>query len=583
MTIPREIIDRILHETDIVELISQTVPLKKTGANYKACCPFHNEKTASFVVSPQKQIYHCFGCGAGGNALGFLMAHEKIDFIEAVKELAGRLNIVLPKTTTRANDEDPRDALLKINSYAQWFFCEAIKKAKHAQEYLAKRGLVAATIERYALGYAPDGFEALLNYLTDKKIPLDLAVKLGVIKRRDDGKAYDFYRDRLMFPIRNVRGHVIGFSGRTLSNKDEAKYINSVESPVYNKGREVFGLFEAKDAIKRADQIVLVEGNVDVLAASQLGVENVVAPLGTSLTESQVKLLKRYSQNIVIMFDGDDAGQKACLRAVEICFAAENHPKVVLLPKGKDPGDFLVDRDHSPSLKEFIAQATDAFDWIFSAFASKATEQPRAKADALRGLITWIRRLPDPLERIEYEKKASQYFDVTLDNIQKNQKTLEITKESAMTAPLAGGQASLESHLISLYVQQPEAFKNNEFDEILANCQDEKLKLVGEWVKKYLEKHETFDAAVAITEVPEDLKGLLSEISMQGDDEKIAGWGVEDCKRKLKIQVNKKQLKDITARILKADLAHDEKEKIRLLREKQELLREAQGLVKAVD
>lgn len=578
MAIPREIIDRILHETDIVELISQSIPLKKTGANYKACCPFHNEKTASFVVSPQKQIYHCFGCGAGGNALGFLMAHEKIDFIEAVKELAGRLNITLPRTTTRSSEEDPREALLKTNSYAQWFFCEAIKKARHAREYLEKRGLAATTIERYALGYAPDGFEALLNYLTEKKIPLDLAVKLGVIKRRDDGKMYDFFRDRLMFPIRNVRGQVVGFSGRTLSNRDEAKYINSAESPVYNKGREVFGLFEAKDAIKRADQIVLVEGNVDVLAASQLGVENVVAPLGTSLTESQVKLLKRYSQNIVIMFDGDEAGKKACLRAVEICFAADNHPKVVLLPAGRDPGDFLTTKGSENSLKELVAKATDAFDWIFSAFASKATEQPRAKANALRGLITWLKRLPDPLERGEYEKKAAKYFDVELSQIQK---TLEITKESAMTAPPTERQASLEARLISLYVQQPEAFKNNEFDEILANCQDENLKLVGEWIKKYFEKHETFDAAVAITEVPEDLKGLLSEISMQGDEEGGSGWGIEDCKKKFRLQVNKKRLKDITAQILQADLAHDETEKMRLLCEKQGLLKEAQSLVKA--
>ncbi|MBF0106513.1 MAG: DNA primase [Deltaproteobacteria bacterium] len=567
--IPQNIIDQILAETDIVDIISAVVHLNKAGANFKACCPFHNEKTPSFMVSPQKQLYHCFGCGVGGNALTFLMEYEKLDFVEAVTKLAAPLNIKI-EADKNAN-ESQRDVLIKVNTYAHWFFKDEFNKNIKAKEYIKSRNISAETVKTFEMGYAPDHFEKLIGFLNKKKVPLPAAEKVGLVKKKDGSAPYDFFRDRLIFPIHNIRGEIVGFGGRSLSANDQAKYINSPESPIYNKGRELYGLFHAKRAISQLKTVVVVEGYVDVLSCVQQGIPNAVAPLGTSLTEDQVRIIKRFADHFILMFDGDDAGKKAALKGVETCFTAQVHPRVVILPPGMDPGDFL---NNGQDLTKHTSLAIHAMDWIFSAYLDQFTEQPTKKANILRSLINWIKRLPDQFERIEYKKRLTRYFDISEQEIEK---TLEIAQESYSLREFKMEDLSLEAWLLFLYINHPEEFADQGFETLIQNFENIQLKELAQQLINFLKKHETFNLSLAIQAMPDALKGVLSGIMFSaGKDQAGFSLSVESCIQKYSQQLKKRRLKEITAKILKAEVSNDHSVKLDLLREKQKLL-ESEG------
>lgn len=574
--IPQHIIDQVLQNTEIVDIISETVTLKKTGANYKACCPFHQEKTPSFVVSPDKQIFHCFGCGVGGNAVSFLMQYEKLEFPEAMEKLAKRLGIALQAEKSHIK-EDGKSRFYKINSYAQWFFAEQLPHAPKAQDYVAQRGLNADTVKTFELGYGPDSFEKLLLFLREKKVPLDDAAKLGIIKKRESGGFYDFYRDRLMFPIRNSAGHVVGFSGRALGQSQEAKYINSPESPIYNKSTELYGFYQAKKNIIAKEQAVIVEGNIDVLACHQLGITNAVAPLGTSLTEQQVQKLKRLTSEIVLMFDGDEAGKKAALKAVQTCLALGIHPKMIILPENQDPGDYLSPKNlKTPSLPEEIVQANLAMDWIFAKSLSAASSQTGKKVLVIKELIQWLKKLSDPVEQMEYRKKLSRYFDISAGDLQK---MIDNTSKTASSSPHQNSDTtdsrfftekpeSLEALLVWLFLNDPSQFPNHSISELSADFEDNNLKRLALSLENLIKKDETFNRALAIQSLPKDLEGIYSRILLWDK----AGSNVGDCIKKFYSQRNKKRLKEITAQIIEAELKNDTPLKLRLLEKKQRLL-----------
>lgn len=563
--IPQNIIDQILDQTDIVDVISAVVDLKKTGANFKACCPFHNEKTPSFIVSPQKQIYHCFGCGVGGNALTFLLEYEKLDFIEAVKRLATPLNIKI--TLNEDIKESLRDQFIKVNAYAHWFFQNEYQKSPKAKNYIQGRKIHDETVKTFELGYAPDSFDALIDYLKQKNIPFQTAEKLGLVKSKDNKRFYDFYRDRLIFPIHNLRGEIVGFGGRLLSNKDQAKYINSLESSVYNKSRELYGLFQAKKEISRLDEVIIVEGYTDVLSCVQQGIKNVVAPLGTSLTKEHVNIIKRYAKTIILMFDGDLAGKKAAIKAVQVCFASETHPKVAVLPPDSDPGDFL---NNNKELKNIIKNSTFAMDWLFAAFIDRASSQPSEKANSLKSLINWTKRLPDSLERISYQKRLSQCFDISLHEIEK---MLEITNESYILPHPENKDLSIEAWLLFLFINNPGQFSVQSFEGLVNDFDDIQLKQLAENLQKFAKKHETFDVAQAIQAMPDEFKGVLSKIVfLAGKKHTESGFNIDSCVQKFNRQIKEKKLKKITAQIVKAEIANNKEMKMSLLKEKQKLL-----------
>jgi DNA primase len=389
--IPRDFIDTLLARVDIVDVIDRRVPLKKAGQNYQACCPFHSEKTPSFTVSPTKQFYHCFGCGAHGTALGFLMEYEHMSFPDAVAALAQDVGLPVPESGEPGRPKPP-PALWDALEQAAQFYKQQLKQSPRAIDYLKKRGLTGAIAARYGIGYAPDGSplkQVFADYSADA-----LAVS-GLVIDGDRGR-YDRFRDRIMFPIKNVKGQIVGFGGRVL-DQGEPKYLNSPETPLFHKGSELYGLFEARPAIKTAGRVIVVEGYMDVVALAQHGVEFAVAALGTATTPVHARTLLRHTDRLIFAFDGDTAGRKAAWRALENSLEALQDGKEVsflFLPEGEDPDSYI--RMHGQAA---FLQLLDTDTVPLSAFLVRELARDR-KLDTQEGRAAMLKEARPLLEKI---------------------------------------------------------------------------------------------------------------------------------------------------------------------------------------
>ena len=371
--IPQRFIDDLLGRVDVVEVVGERVQLKKAGRNYSGLCPFHQEKTPSFTVSADKQFYHCFGCGANGNALRFLMEYDKLPFPEAVEQLAGRLGIEVPREGAddpRAQQrEKKRKEGVNLLELAASFYRERLKmqEGQPAQRYLSGRGLSDEVIKTYGIGYAPAGWEALKQHLSERGIGEPVQVEYGLlIHREDTGRTYDRFRDRVMFPIRDLRGRTIAFGGRVMGD-DQPKYLNSPETPVFHKGRELYGLYEARQASNKLEQLVMVEGYMDVVALAQYGIHNAVATLGTATTEDHLTRLFRLVSRVVFCFDGDRAGRQAASRALETALPQMidgREARFLFLPEGDDP-DTLVRREGAQAFQDRVTCAMPLSEFLF--------------------------------------------------------------------------------------------------------------------------------------------------------------------------------------------------------------------------
>ncbi|MCS4306267.1 DNA primase [Rheinheimera pacifica] len=370
--IPRQFIDELLARTDIVELIDQRVPLKKAGRNYAACCPFHSEKSPSFTVSPDKQFYHCFGCGAHGNAISFMMEFEQLEFVEAIEELAQQHHLEVPreqgavKNRPAAQADDYHLMQQSAGFYQQQLQSHA--NAAMVQQYVAKRGLSAKTLADFAIGYAPDGWDNLLKHLSpaNHKTLRDQLFELRLINRNDNGREYDFFRERLMFPIRDKRGRVIAFGGRVLG-EGTPKYLNSPESRLFHKGRELYGLYEVRQQPGHVEQILVVEGYMDVVALAEHDIRFAVACLGTATTSDHMHTLFRYTPKVVCCYDGDRAGRDAAWRALQSALPQLKDGvelNFVFLPDGEDP-DSLVQKEGKDAFLQRIANAMPLNQYFF--------------------------------------------------------------------------------------------------------------------------------------------------------------------------------------------------------------------------
>ncbi len=374
--IPQSFIQDLLNRVDIVDVIEGHVPLKKAGANYIACCPFHGEKTPSFTVSPTKQFYHCFGCGAHGTAVSFMMEYVGVDFIEAINDLASRVGIQVPAPEKKEydgvsgfrvsgeNKESSSQNMFDAMSAIKKFYKDQLKCSERGISYLKKRGLTGETAARFGIGYSPAGWQNLAEIFPDYESPI--LVKIGMVKENEEKKRYDRFRDRIMFPILNLKGKVVGFGGRVIE-KDEPKYLNSPETTLFEKGQELYNLFAARRAIRDAKKVLVVEGYMDVVVLSQYGIEYAVATLGTATTPRHVQKLLRQTDNIVFCFDGDDAGRKAAWRALENSLAQFVDGKNVgflFLPDGEDP-DSYVKKFGKDSFEGLIDQALPLSVFLF--------------------------------------------------------------------------------------------------------------------------------------------------------------------------------------------------------------------------
>ena len=412
--IDENILNDILARINIVEVISEYIPLKRTGRNYKACCPFHHEKTASFVVSLDKQIYHCFGCGIGGNVFNFLMQYERLDFPEAVQSLAKKAGVVFARDTSYDDKKAETISLLrKINELAADFYGATLHSPVGAQarEYLIKRGLSQENAKLFRLGFARDGWDELSAHLRSKDFSLSLIEKAGLVIPKQGGGYYDRFRKRIIFPIFDVKSSTIGFGAR-VTDETLPKYINSPETPLYRKGRNLYGLNLAKDAVRESDFVVVVEGYLDCIIPYQHGLHNIVASLGTALTPEQARLIKRYTHNVVMVYDGDLAGELATLRSLDIFIEEEMNVRIAALPSGYDP-DTYVRKAGIESLNKLVKDADNLFDYQLKVLKRKYdSKDSEGKAKIASMMLTTIKKLKDAILRDEYIRKLSEKLDV---------------------------------------------------------------------------------------------------------------------------------------------------------------------------
>ena len=417
--IPQETVNKILDSAQIVDVVGDFVTLKKRGANHIACCPFHNEKTPSFSVSASKGIYKCFGCGKSGTAVGFVMEHENMSYTEALKYLAKKYHIEVVEKEETAEEIAQRqrhESLMLVSEFAGKFFRESMDTLEGqniAYQYFRSRGLEDATIRNYGLGWAPLSRKALSEAARAAGYKEEFLIETGLSIKYDDGRLVDRFYDRVIFPIHSVSGRVIAFGGRTLkTDKSVAKYVNSPETEIYVKSRSLYGIYFAKNEISRQDRCILVEGYLDVLSMHQLGIKNVVASSGTSLTVEQVRLIKKFTNNITIIYDGDGAGIKAALRGIGLVLKEGMNVKIVLLPDGQDPDDFA--KKHSlEEVQDHIAQnEQDFINFKTDLLLGEAGNDPIKRANLINDIADTIALIPDAVIRAVYVRTCADRFEI---------------------------------------------------------------------------------------------------------------------------------------------------------------------------
>ncbi len=415
--IPKNVLEDIRAANDIVEVIGSYLQVKRAGSTHKALCPFHKEKTPSFNVNPQRQIYHCFGCGAGGDVFKFIMEYESVDFSTAARMLAERAGIRLEWADTDESGGPAKDSLLKIHEEVALVFHRALLEtagAEKARQYLKERELDEKTVKDFLIGYAPEGRDSLIRWCRKKKYSIDLFIAAGLVMQSEQGDVYDRFRNRLMFPIRDELGRVIGFSGRILEKSDKlAKYVNSPETAIFKKGRVLYALDKAKRNILDAKTAILCEGQIDVIRCHMAGVNTAVAAQGTALTDDHARLLKRYADSVVIVLDSDKAGQDASLRSAEVLLGAGLSVSIAALPKGDDP-DSLIRKKGAQAFLDVVKSATSVLAFQINVLRSREDlSGEAAMMRAARAVLETIGRAPTAVQRDQLIQQAAQELGVT--------------------------------------------------------------------------------------------------------------------------------------------------------------------------
>ena len=418
--IAKETIDEVKHQMDIVDVVGDFVNLKKAGSSYKALSPFTTEKTPSFFVSPSKQIYKCFSTGKGGDAISFVMEHDGMNYLEAIRYLANRYGIEIKEdlqTDEQLQQQNERDSLFIVLHFAKEYFADLLKDNDEGRSiglgYFKERGFDLPVIEKFELGYSLETWDAFTQTALKNGYNQDLLEKAGLIIKKDEGKVYDRFRGRVIFPIHNVSGKVIAFGARILKKEArQPKYINSPETEVYHKSDILYGIYQAKKAIRQDDNCYLVEGYTDVVSLHQSDIENVVASSGTSLTVEQIRLISRFTDNITVLYDGDPAGIKASLRGVDMILENGLNVRTVVFPEGEDP-DSYSRKLGTTAFKQFLDEQTvDFITFKVSLFASEAAKDPIKKAESIKEIVSSIAKIPDPIKRSVYIRESANLMDM---------------------------------------------------------------------------------------------------------------------------------------------------------------------------
>lgn len=562
-------IEEIKKKIDIVEFINQHVSLKKTGRNFKALCPFHQEKTPSFIVSPERQIWHCFGsCGEGGDIFTFLMKRENIEFFEALKILAKKAGVRLKDSgkwsTGKAQEKEKIYEINHLTSEFYQFLLTCHKVGKKALDYLASRGIKKESIEKFSLGYAPASWRSLLPFLKKKGYSEEELERAGLVIKQPS-RYYDRFRGRIIFPLKDHRGNIVGFSGRTLDPEvREAKYINTPETLTYHKGDLLYGLDMAKGAIREADEVIVTEGEFDVISSHQVGIKNIVAIKGSALTENHARLLKRFTENTTLALDSDLAGDAAARRGIETADREGLFVKVIELPKGDDP-DSLIQKG-ADLWQKIVKKSIPVYDFFLnSAFARLKGESSQEKKKISQELLPIWAKISDPIVQAHYVKILGKKLEISEESIvtalTKFEKKEGVKKEETL---LLGKERSREEMLeeyflaLLLKLENIDNFLKIFFEEKgLDGFQNPPIKKILKKLKEFLDKEKKFEIAFFAGQLPKELLPALDKAYLQNIEENLK----EEKERSREIGKVFKEIKRLFLRRKLKELATKIKEK----------------------
>ncbi len=580
--IPQEKIGEIKSRVNIVNLISEYVTLKKAGRNFVGLCPFHKEKTPSFSVNPEKQIFYCFGCGEGGDIFAFLTKINGTSFAESARYLANKAGITIPvrkMTVTERTVASEKENLNRINAMAADYFFDQLssENGRVARDYLNKRKMGAAITTEFRLGYSPEGWSRLVNYFESKKVPLSLAEKTGLIISKDNNRFYDRFRGRLMFPIEDLSGRVVAFGGRAIGD-DMPKYLNSPESPVYSKGRVLYGMYRTKESIRTKDYVIIVEGYVDLLALREAGVNNVVATLGTAFTRDQVELIRRFTRNVAVIFDPDEAGRHAVERSLKLFLEENMHARVVVLPEGYDPDDYV--KTFGPeALAKIITHSPMMVDYyIEKMMGNSGTLEDNL--DVSRDSISFISTISDRVEQNLFIKRVSEKLGIDQgllkDNVRKASVHSKTTTRTISPEKRTGTVDKLELNLIYMMIEYPEKIPVVVRDNILNCFASETLKKLGKALTGGVD--DTIGLVGDLEDCP--AKGNLLKLMMERpfSDKEVANRVFDDNLRQIRNKWYKGRHNILKRELIRARDANDRELSDSLLRERDRLLKEERGL-----
>jgi len=598
--IPEEKITEIKDRASIVEIISDFLSLKKAGKNYIGLCPFHAERTPSFTVNEEKGIFHCFGCGAGGNLFNFLMRANHLTFPEAVQEVAKRYGVALPQRQLSEEEKRRRSLkgrLFEINEMAAEYYHQVLvsqKEGKEGREYLAQRGVSREIIEENRLGFAPDAWDSLVLFLQGKGVPLNLVENLGLIVPRKEASPrggrpgfYDRFRRRVIFPIINEGDRVSGFGGRVLDDaaigagQPSPKYLNSPESPIYSKGQTLYGLNVAKGPIRARGMALIVEGYMDLLSLQQEGIRNVVASLGTALTEAQLRLLGRYTRNVVLIFDADESGKKATQRSLELFLKEGLSAKVVSLPAGLDPDSFIR-QERRPGFERLLSDALPLMEYLLQqAIRRHGTETVDGKVKAMREIVPALNRLPDSLEQSLYVERVAARLGLKESQVRGQLGRKEADTGEGERAPQKGPRGPVhERLLLQLMLMRSRVIP--EVRQVMGKegFSDPRNQMLASELMAFWETEGRVDAQRFLARLAnEELRNLTSELLLEEESVVDVNRMLKDCLRKVKLSRVRREIENVDKEIRQRNQQGNERPSDtsglkELLQRKQRLLNE---------
>jgi DNA primase len=586
-----ETVSEVRERANILEVVSDYVSIKKTGRNHKGLCPFHSEKTPSFMVNEEKQIFHCFGCGEGGDVFTFLMKVGHFSFPEAVEALAKRYGIrISPREVSPEKKKEvaKREILFQINQVASDYFHDRLlrhREGEAGRAYFVQRGMSKEFLEGYRLGYAPDRWDGLVQHLQERKLPLEMAREVGLLFPKKKEGWYDVFRGRIIFPIFDIHQRVVGFGGRVIK-EGQPKYINSSESIIYHKGEVLYGLQVAKQSIGEKDSVIIAEGYFDLLTLHQYGFTNSVATLGTALTTQHIRTLKRYTKNVITLFDGDEAGIHANLRTLPLFLAEEVWPKTVALPKDEDPDGFLR-KGNRDELERKVAEAVPLFDFFLESLRKTYdVKSIDGKVKMAEEALALIRGIPEGIRRNFYVKTLAEKVDIqesmVYDMLQSAPKDRPKGREEAKPPAEKKTFPRSEEMVVRLMVQHSHLIPKISREGIIREFESPFLKKMAESLDASYQRKGKLDLGEALGRVEEDLKGgvcafVFQESGLEGGDlEKVA----EDCFQKIREGRLKKEKQELLKRIKEAEKRKGEKGLEVLLLEWQELVKRESRLRK---